>query len=59
MLLGIKSKSKNYYELEWMGSLGDFVKHLENTEEKYIKVMDNFGNKSLLKISEIEAVSIV
>ncbi|RIN80223.1 hypothetical protein [Mammaliicoccus sciuri] len=59
MLIELTSKSRNYYQLHWMASIGDFLRHIETTEEKYIKVIDVDDKKSLLKISEIEAISIV
>jgi len=42
-----------------MASIGDFLRHLQDTQEEYIKVIDIDNRKSLLKISEIESISII
>lgn len=59
MLLEITSKSKTWYQLEWMASIGDFLRHLQTTDEEYIRVSRLPDAKALLKISEIEAICIV
>lgn len=59
MTLEITSKSINLYQLDWMGSIGDFVKWLEKTDSEYIKVIDAENRMSALKISEIESISII
>lgn len=59
MLIELTSKSRNYYQLNWMASIGDFLRHLQDTKEQYIRVIDVDNRKSLLKISEIESISIM
>ena len=59
MTLEITSKSINLYQLDWMGSIGDFVKWLEKTDSEYIKVIDAENRMSALKISEIESISVI
>ena len=59
MLLELTSKSRSYYQINWMASTGDFLRHLQDTQEEYIKVIDIDNRKSLLKISEIESISII
>ncbi|MDT0707339.1 hypothetical protein RM577_03425 [Mammaliicoccus sciuri] len=59
MLIELTSKSRNYYQLHWMASIGDFLRHLQDTQEEYIKVIDIDNRKSLLKISEIESISVI
>lgn len=59
MLIELASKSRNYYQLHWMDSIGDFLRHLRDTQEEYIKVIDIDNRKFLLKISEIESISVI
>ncbi|MDT0710175.1 hypothetical protein RM614_03420 [Mammaliicoccus sciuri] len=59
MLIEITSKSKTGYQLEWMASIGDFLRHLQTTDEEYIRVIRLPDAKALLRISEIEAISFV
>ena len=59
MILEITSKSNNEYIVEWMASIDDFINWIETTESNFIRALDYPGRKSLLKINEIEAISIV
>ncbi|MEX6311542.1 hypothetical protein AB6E91_08540 [Staphylococcus saprophyticus] len=58
MKLKITSKSKSTYHVDWMGSISDFTNWLDTTDSAFIKVIGTWDKKTLLKISEIEAISI-
>lgn len=58
MKLKITSKSKSTYDIDWMASISDFTAWLDTTDSDYIKVIGTWDKKTLLKISEIEAISI-
>lgn len=59
MKLRIISKSREHYCLDWYASIGDFINHLGNTEHDYIRCIANYDENALLKISEIESISII
>ncbi len=59
MKLRIISKSREHYYLDWYASIDDFINLLENTDHDYIKCIANYDENALLKISEIESISII
>lgn len=58
MKLKITSKSRNTYDIDWMASINDFTDWLDTTDSNFIKVIGTWDKKTLLKISEIEAIAI-
>lgn len=58
MKLKITSKSKSTYDIDWMASISNFTNWLDTTNSDFIKVIGTWDKKTLLKISEIEAISI-
>lgn len=58
MKLKITSKSRNTYDIDWMASINDFTDWLDTTDSSFIKVIGTWDKKTLLKISEIEAIAI-
>ncbi|MEM5397918.1 hypothetical protein [Staphylococcus gallinarum] len=58
MKLKIISKSKSTYDIDWMASINDFTNWLDTTDDNFIKVIGKWDKKTLLKISEIEAIAI-
>ena len=59
MKLRIISKSREHYYLDWFATINDFVHHLSNIEHGYIKCIANYDENALLKISQIESISII
>ncbi len=58
MKLKITSKSRNTYDIAWTASINDFTDWLDTTDSNFIKVIGTWDKKTLLKISEIEAIAI-
>ncbi|MBO1214100.1 hypothetical protein J3T78_02420 [Staphylococcus nepalensis] len=58
MKLKITSKSRNTYDIDWMASINDFIDWLDTIDSSFIKVIGTWDKKTLLKISEIEAIAI-